>query len=104
MRNSKLASGEFIPVLGQGTWHLGEHLERRSEEIAALQLGVDLGMTLIDTAEMYGDGATEQLVADAIADRREKVFIVTKVLPANATRKQLWTGIEKHVIPGIDAV
>ena len=88
MRNTKLPSGEFIPVLGQGTWHLGEHLERRSEEIAALQLGVDLGMTLIDTAEMYGDGAAEQLVADVIADRREKVFIVTKVLPANATRKQ----------------
>jgi diketogulonate reductase-like aldo/keto reductase len=88
MRRTKLPSGELIPVLGQGTWHLGEHLERRSEEIAALQLGIDLGMTLIDTAEMYGDGAAEQLVADAIADRRDQVFIVTKVLPRNAAHKQ----------------
>jgi diketogulonate reductase-like aldo/keto reductase len=88
MRHTKLPSGEFIPVLGQGTWHLGEHRDRHSEEIAALQLGIDLGMTLIDTAEMYGDGAAEQLVADAIADRREQAFVVTKVLPANAARKQ----------------
>jgi diketogulonate reductase-like aldo/keto reductase len=88
MRRTKLPSGELIPVLGQGTWYLGEHPERRSEEIAALQLGIDLGMMLIDTAEMYGAGAAEELVADATADRREQVFIVTKVLPGNATRKQ----------------
>jgi diketogulonate reductase-like aldo/keto reductase len=88
MRHTKLPSGELIPVLGQGTWHLGEGRERRSAEIAALQAGIDLGMTLIDTAEMYGDGAAEQLVADAVADRREQVFIVTKVLPSNATDKR----------------
>jgi diketogulonate reductase-like aldo/keto reductase len=88
MRHTTLPSGESIPVLGQGTWHLGEHRERRTQEIAALQLGIDMGMTLIDTAEMYGDGAAEQLVADAVADRREQVFIVTKVLPSNATNKK----------------
>jgi diketogulonate reductase-like aldo/keto reductase len=88
MRHTKLPSGELVPVLGQGTWHLGERPERRSEEIAALQVGMDLGMTLIDTAEMYGDGAAEKLVADAVADRRGQVFIVTKVLPSNATEKR----------------
>lgn len=88
MRYTKLPSGESIPVLGQGTWQLGERPERRSEELVALRLGIDLGMTLIDTAEMYGDGAAEELVAAAVADRRKQVFIVTKVLPSNATRKQ----------------
>jgi diketogulonate reductase-like aldo/keto reductase len=88
MRHTKLPSGESIPVLGQGTWCLGERPERRSSEIAALQLGIDLGMTLIDTAEMYGDGAAEELVAAAIAGRREQVFVVSKVLPGNATRRQ----------------
>lgn len=88
MRYIKLLSGEPVPVLGQGTWQLGERPERRSEELAALRLGIDLGMTLIDTAEMYGDGAAEELVAEAVADRREQVFIVSKVLPSNATRKQ----------------
>lgn len=88
MRHAKLPSGESIPVLGQGTWHLGERLAHRSEEIAALRQGMDLGMTLIDTAEMYGDGAAEQLVASAIADRRAEAFIVSKVLPSNAMKKQ----------------
>ena len=87
MRFTKL-SGDKIPVLGQGTWQLGERAERRKQEIAALQLGIDLGLTLIDTAEMYGNGASEELVADAIAGRRDQVFVVTKVLPGNATSKQ----------------
>ncbi len=87
MRFTKL-SGDKIPVLGQGTWQLGERAERRKQEIAALQLGIDLGLTLIDTAEMYGNGAAEELVADAIAGRRDQVFVVTKVLPGNATSKQ----------------
>lgn len=88
MRHARLPSGELIPVLGQGTWQLGDRPKRRREEIAALQLGIELGMTLIDTAEMYGDGASEELVAEAVADRRERVFIVTKILPSNATRKR----------------
>jgi len=87
MRTTNL-SGETVPVLGQGTWQLGERPARRGQEIAALQLGIDLGMKLIDTAEMYGDGASEELVAEAIAGRRDQVFIVTKVLPGNATSRR----------------
>src|SRR5688572_33385201 len=87
MRFTKLSGGK-IPVLGQGTWQLGERAERRKQEIAALQLGIDLGLTLIDTAEMYGDGTSEELVADAIKGRRDRVFIVTKVLPGNATSRK----------------
>ena len=87
MRFTKL-SGESVPVLGQGTWQLGERSKRRAQEITALQLGIDLGLTLIDTAEMYGDGAAEELVAEAIVGRRAQVFLVTKVLPGNATQRK----------------
>jgi diketogulonate reductase-like aldo/keto reductase len=79
-------SGRKIPVLGQGTWLMGEDVKKRGTEIMALRLGLDLGMTLIDTAEMYGEGAAEELVGEAIADRREEVFLVSKVYPHNATR------------------
>jgi diketogulonate reductase-like aldo/keto reductase len=82
----QLPSAATMPVLGQGTWHMGEGLHSAREEIAALRLGLDLGMTLIDTAEMYGDGASEQLVGAAIAGRRDEVFLVSKVLPSHATR------------------
>jgi diketogulonate reductase-like aldo/keto reductase len=75
----------MVPVLGQGTWHIAEDPQRRADEIAALRLGLDLGMTLIDTAEMYADGATELLVGEAIAGRRDEVFLVSKVLPHHAT-------------------
>lgn len=88
MRFTKLHSGESVPSLGLGTWQLGDSRERHAQEVAALQAGIDLGLTLIDTAEMYGDGASEQLVAEAIEGRRDSVFLVTKVLPANATSKQ----------------
>jgi diketogulonate reductase-like aldo/keto reductase len=86
IRTIDLPCGEPIPVLGQGTWGLGEEPRRRDDEIAALRLGVDLGMTLIDTAEMYGDGGAEILIGDALADRRDELFLVDKVLPQNATR------------------
>lgn len=82
-----LPSGETIPTLGQGTWHFGERPARRTDEIAAIRLGLDLGMTLVDTAEMYGNGASEVLVGEAIAGRRDEVFIVGKVLPEHATRR-----------------
>jgi len=85
VRATKLPSGEAVPVLGQGTWRLGEGLRPREDEIGALRLGLDLGMSLIDTAEMYGSGATETLVGEAIAGRRDEVFLVSKVLPGNAT-------------------
>ncbi len=77
-----------VPVLGLGTWQLGDRAQRRQQEISTLQLGIDLGLTLIDTAELYGDGASEKLVAEAIAGRRETVFLVTKILPSNATSKK----------------
>lgn len=76
-----------MPALGQGTWYLGEDPQRRVEEIAALRLGLDLGMTLIDTAEMYGSGRAEQLVGEAIDGRRDEVFLVTKVLPRHASAR-----------------
>lgn len=73
-------------MLGQGTWKMGEDARRRADEVNALKLGLDLGMTLIDTAEMYASGGAEEVVADAIAGRRDEVFVVSKVLPANASR------------------
>ena len=85
-RTIVLPSGEHIPVLGQGTWHLAENPLNRTNEINALRLGIDLGMSLIDTAEMYADGGAERLVGEAIKGRREEVFLVSKVLPQNATR------------------
>jgi diketogulonate reductase-like aldo/keto reductase len=85
IRTVTLPSGEVIPALGMGTWHMAEDPGCRAEELAALRLGLDLGMTLIDTAEMYADGATEELVGEAIVGRRDEVFLVSKVLPTHAT-------------------
>ncbi|ACZ91650.1 putative oxidoreductase MSMEG_2408/MSMEI_2347 [Streptosporangium roseum] len=87
MRMTKLPSGGEVAVLGMGTWRMGEVPSRRGEEIAALRLGLELGMTLIDTAEMYGDGKAEQLVGEAIAGHRDEVFLVSKALPRHATFK-----------------
>jgi diketogulonate reductase-like aldo/keto reductase len=87
VRTVALPSGETVVVLGQGTWGMGEDRRRRAAEIAALRLGVDLGMRLIDTAEMYGDGGAEEVVGEAISDRRAEVFLVSKVLPHHATRR-----------------
>jgi diketogulonate reductase-like aldo/keto reductase len=87
LRGVDLPSGETIPVLGQGTWHLGQGRHPRAQELEALRVGLDMGMTLIDTAEMYGDGAAEELVGEAIAGRRGDVFLVSKVLPSHATRR-----------------
>ncbi len=86
MKTIRLPGGERVPALGQGTWKLGHDASTRAAEIAALQRGIDLGLTLIDTAEMYGDGAAESLVGAAIAGRRSDVFVVTKVLPSHASR------------------
>ena len=82
-----LPDGERIARLGQGTWEMGERPERRSAEIDALRAGIDLGMTVIDTAEMYGEGATESLLGVALAGLRERVFLVSKVYPHNASRR-----------------
>jgi len=84
MRTVMLA-GVDVPVLGQGTWNMGEDGGRKADEVRALQLGLDLGMTLIDTAEMYGEGGAEEVVGEAIAGRRSEAFLVSKVYPHNAS-------------------
>jgi diketogulonate reductase-like aldo/keto reductase len=86
IRTVALPSGETVPALGQGTWKMGENRSRRADEIRALQLGIELGMTLIDTAEMYADGGAEEVVREAVAGQRDHVFIVSKVWPHNASR------------------
>jgi diketogulonate reductase-like aldo/keto reductase len=93
----KLPSGETLPSLGQGTWYMGEQPKRAAEEAIALRLGIDLGMTLIDTAEMYGSGGAEEVVADAIAGRRNEVFLISKVLPENASRQGTIAACERSL-------
>ena len=89
MKRVALPCGETVSALGQGTWMLGDDPGQREEEIAALRRGIDLGLTLIDSAEMYGDGRSESLVGEAIAGRRDQVFVVTKVYPHNASRRAM---------------
>jgi len=97
MRTTKLPGGETVPILGQGTWMMGEKAAHRDDEIAALRLGLDLGMTLIDTAEMYGDGGAEKIVAAAIDGRRDETFIVSKVLPSNASKRGTLAACERSL-------
>ncbi len=94
---TRLPSGDTMPVLGQGTWYMGEDGRDRAREVAALKLGLDLGMTLIDTAEMYADGGAEEVVAEAIAGRRDEVFLVSKVLPQNASRRGTIAACERSL-------
>ena len=82
-----LPGGETVPALGIGTWMMAERRQKRAEEIAALQTAVDLGMTVVDTAEMYADGASEALVGEALSHRRTEIFLVSKVMPQNASTK-----------------
>ena len=82
-----LRNGAQVPALGQGTWNMGDSAAAASAEVRALQTGIDLGMTLIDTAEMYADGQSERIVGQAIAGRREQVYLVSKVLPHNASER-----------------
>lgn len=96
-RMIKLPNGVEVPVLGQGTWQMAEAADRRAEEIAALRAGLDLGLTVIDTAEMYADGAAETLVGEAIAGRRDDVFLVSKVLPENATARGTIAACERSL-------
>lgn len=97
MRNTQLPSGEQVPVLGLGTWHMGEHPEKRQDELDAIRSAIDSGMTLIDTAEMYGNGAAEELVGEALGGRRSDAFIVSKVLPQHATRRGTVTACENSL-------
>src|SRR5436305_7995087 len=97
MKTVTLPDGERVPVLGQGTWRMGENTRAHKDEIAALRLGIELGMTLIDAAEMYGEGGAEEVVADAIEDQRDRVFVVTKVYPHNSSRTELPEACERSL-------
>ena len=92
-----LPTSEAVPALWQGTWQMAEDASRRTQEINALRLGLELGMTLIDTAEMYGEGAAEELVAEAIAGRRDEVFLVSKVYPHHASRAGVVQACERSL-------
>ena len=92
-----LPSGEDIPILGQGTWRMGENPQLKAAEPKALRYGLERGLTLIDTAEMYGDGGAELLVSEVIAERRDDVFIVSKVLPTNAGYKETISACERSL-------
>jgi diketogulonate reductase-like aldo/keto reductase len=92
-----LPSGEQVPAFGQGTWHMGEDRRRAAAEAAALRLGIELGMTLIDTAEMYGNGRAEEIVAEAAQGERDRLFIVSKVLPYNASQKGVVEACERSL-------
>jgi diketogulonate reductase-like aldo/keto reductase len=97
MKTVTLPSGEQVPALGQGTWNLGDNSLTRAEEIATLRLGLDLGVTLIDTAEMYGEGRSEELIAEAIDGRRDEAFLVSKFYPHNASRKGAIAACERSL-------
>ena len=97
MKDYLLPSGSRIPVLGQGTWNMGEDPSARADEVAALRLGLDLGVALIDTAEMYGEGGAEEVVGEAIAGRRDEVFVVSKVYPYNADRRGVQAACERSL-------
>ena len=97
MKAVTLPSGETVPALGQGAWNIGDSPATRAAEIATLRQGIDMGLTLIDTAEMYGDGRSEQLIAEAIAGRRDELFIVSKVLPGNASRRGTVAACERSL-------
>ena len=96
-RMVRARGGTLIPALGLGTWRMGECENRRQDEIAALQLGLDVGFSLIDTAEMYGSGVAEQIVGEAIRGRRDEVFLVSKVLPSNSSRKGTINAVERSL-------
>jgi diketogulonate reductase-like aldo/keto reductase len=97
MQQVELPGGERVPALGQGTWYMGEQAGARRAEVAALRRGIELGMTLIDTAEMYGEGGAEIVVGEAVAGRRDEVFIVSKVYPHNASAKGTIAACERSL-------
>ncbi len=97
MRTVKLKTGETIAQLGIGTWHMGERRGDRSAEAKAVKAALDLGITLIDTAEMYGEGGAEEVIAEATAGRRDGLFIVSKVYPHNASRSGAIAACERSL-------
>jgi diketogulonate reductase-like aldo/keto reductase len=100
-----LPDGARVPALGQGTWRMGENARARKAEVAALRLGIELGLTLIDTAEMYGEGGAEAVVGEAIKGRRDGLFIVSKVYPHNAGRRGVVAACDRSLGRlGIDTI
>lgn len=97
IRTVTLPDGTAVPALGQGTWRMGEDPSRRAQEVAALQLGCDLGMVLIDTAEMYGDGGAEKIVGEALRGRRDEVFLVSKAYPHHGSEEGLARACERSL-------
>ena len=97
MKSVTLPGGERVPALGMGTWNIGDQRNTRAEEIATLQLGLDMGLRLIDTAEMYGEGLSESLIGEALAGRRDDAFLVSKVYPHNASRKGAVAACERSL-------
>ncbi|PSB05500.1 aldo/keto reductase, partial [filamentous cyanobacterium CCP2] len=97
MRSIQLPSGQAIPILGMGTWRMGETHKHQQAEVKALRHGLDLGITLIDTAEMYGEGGAEAVIAEVMANRRSEIFLVSKVYPHNATRQGVIKACERSL-------
>lgn len=95
--NLTLPSGSTMPALGMGTWRLGERRGERAKEVAALRMGIECGLTLIDTAEMYAEGGAEEVVGETIAGRRDEVFLVSKVYPQNASRRGAIAACERSL-------
>ena len=93
----RLPSGAAVSRLGQGAWQIGEERRKRTEELLALNVGLDLGLNLIDTAEMYGNGRSEELVAEVVAGRRAEIYVVSKVLPENASRRRTIQACERSL-------
>ena len=97
MRQLKLPSGKALPVFGLGTWRMGEHHERFADEVAVIRAALDLGITLIDTAEMYGEGGAEEVIGEAISGRRDGLFLVSKFYPHNASRSGVIEACERSL-------
>ncbi|MBS9478298.1 aldo/keto reductase [Ancylobacter sp. VKM B-3255] len=97
MKNVTLPGGEKVPALGIGTWMMGERASARKEEAESVRLGIELGLTLVDTAEMYGEGACESFLGEALAGLRDKVFLVSKVYPHNASRTGVIAACERSL-------
>lgn len=97
MNTVAFADGTAVPAIGQGTWRLGENRSERPREVAALREGIERGLSLIDTAEMYGEGGSEEVVGEAIAGLRDKVFLVSKVYPHNASRRGIPEACERSL-------
>ena len=97
MRSVRLETGEKVPVLGLGTWRMGERKSERGAELKAIKLGLELGIRLVDTAEMYGEGVAEEIVGEAMGNLRDEIYVVSKVYPHNASRKGTVAACERSL-------